>query len=336
MREFVLKQLPALLMLAALTTNMKQMQWLCRMIAFAGAMMVVLSLRFGGYVDNRLTLPGTSLGNPNDFATHLLLILPFCVWLIFSSSWAFKIVGVVSSGALGLIVLRSGSRGGFLTLIAMIAVIFWKSSGGQRLAIVAVCVAGTVLAVSIFPQVLWNRFETIYAGAPPANVGGFGDDSSETVAVAESSTNARWYILKRSVEFTLQNPLFGLGPGNFAIKEADLAHGEGRRGSWIGTHNSYTQASSEGGIPAFLFFAATLFSAMRINAGIHKRTRNRPELRNISRTALCLLVTIAGFSVNILFSHLAFRFYVPMLVGMTIAFSVVVEQEMTRRAPASV
>ena len=110
---------------------------------------------------------------------------------------------------------------------------------------------------------------------------------------------------------------------------------EGHRGIWIGTHNSYTQTSSETGIPGFLFFTATLFSCVRIAANIHTRTRNKPEFRHISRTALCLLVVIVSFSVNILFAHLAFRFYVPLLAGMTLAFSMCVERELARRAPAA-
>ena len=337
LQEFTTKQLPVFFMLTALIVNMKQVDRFYRMMGFAGAIIAAISLKYGGYssIDNRFTLPGTTIENPNDFATHLLMVFPFCVWMLFNGSWFYRLVGIASSSVLGLIILRSESRAGFLTLLAMVAVVLWKSSGSQRAVILAACLVSAVIAVAILPQALWSRFETIFASEATAANQGSDTDSAQTLSRAEASTNARWDIFKRSLAITIHNPIFGVGPGNFAVEDADIAHSEGRRGTWLGTHNSYTQASSEGGIPAFVFFVATLIGSMRVASRIHKRTRRRPELRHISQAALCLLVTVVGFSVNILFSHLDFRFYLPLLAGLTVAFSACAEREIARRAPAA-
>jgi hypothetical protein len=330
MQDYTLKQLPVLLMLVALTTSLGQVEWFCRTMAFTGVLLLLICLKFGGYADNRFMIPNTSLENPNDFATHLLIALPFCLLMILNSSRfsVLKVIGIVGVGGLTLAILRSGSRGGLIALLAVIALLFWHLPGIQRVSLLAVCVVCAGLATAIFPQVLWDRFKTILSTEAPAQTSTDSTSTdSRTVEFAESSTNSRWYLLKRSLVFSAKNPILGLGPGNFVVAETGLAKQEGRRGAWLGTHNSYTQASSEGGIPAFLFFTAALVSSIGINARIYKRTWRHRELKPIANTALCLMLALSGFAVDILFSHLAFRYYLPMLAGITMAFSAVAERE---------
>jgi O-antigen ligase len=116
------------------------------------------------------------------------------------------------------------------------------------------------------------------------------------------------------------------------VAEAATAKKEGTSGAWLGTHNTYTQASSEGGIPAFIFFTAALIGSMRLSAGVYRRARKQPQFRDLANMALCLLLTLVGFSVNILFAHLAFTYYLPMLTGLSIAFAAAAEREIEVRS----
>jgi O-antigen ligase len=62
-----------------------------------------------------------------------------------------------------------------------------------------------------------------------------------------------------SLETTAKHPLFGIGPGQF----------ENFSGSWHLTHNTYTEFSSEAGLPAlclFLFLVWTTFKNLRVRA----------------------------------------------------------------------
>jgi len=330
MQTYVEKQLPVLIMLIALITTVRETEWFCRMLGFSGLLLVGISLKYGGIEDNRLVIPGTSLENPNDFATHLLIALPFCLLLVLNSSRfsPYKLVGIAGMGGLVLTALRSGSRGGLLALLAVIVVLLWKASLKQRVGAIAVFVILGLIAGAVFPSVIWDRFQTILSSDS--------SDNSSTVAMAQASTDSRWYTFKRSLEFTAQHPLFGLGPGNYMVAEADAAKREGIRGSWLGTHNAYTQASSEGGIPAFVFFAAALFGSMRLSARVYKRSRPHRQLRHVANTALCLLLALVGFSVNILFAHLAFTYYLPALAGLTVAFAAAADPEIQAHAGRSV
>ncbi len=63
---------------------------------------------------------------------------------------------------------------------------------------------------------------------------------------------------------TLHHPIFGVGPGDFSFvswDERKAATGAG--GESLVSHNTYTQISSETGLPGFFFFAASLVLSFR-------------------------------------------------------------------------
>lgn len=138
----------------------------------------------------------------------------------------------------------------------------------------------------------------------------------EQLVEARGSSEARKNLLKASIKITIQNPLVGVGPGQFAVAENDDQKRLGRtRGAWQVTHNSYTEVSSETGIPGLLLFAGSFFlSASSRCAGLSLRASLYPEVR---RFATCLMLSIAAFAVCITFASLAYRFYLPTLIGLT-------------------
>ena len=71
---------------------------------------------------------------------------------------------------------------------------------------------------------------------------------------------------------------------------------------------------------------------MRLSARVYKRSRPHRQLRNVANTALCLLLALVGFSVNILFAHLAFTYYLPALAGLTVAFAAAADREIEAHA----
>ncbi|MEP6601120.1 MAG: hypothetical protein ABJB49_04840 [Nitrospirota bacterium] len=55
----------------------------------------------------------------------------------------------------------------------------------------------------------------------------------------------------------------GVGPGNFPVAYWTESKSQGKPAAWNVSHNSYTQVSSEMGIPGFIVFAAMLFYSFR-------------------------------------------------------------------------
>jgi O-antigen ligase len=142
------------------------------------------------------------------------------------------------------------------------------------------------------------------------------------------SVEARTRLLKASLELTLLNPLLGVGPGQFSPAENDMAVEAGaRRGSWQVTHNSYTEVSSEAGIPALLFFVGSMFFSFKGLSRIYRRTKGTPH-NMVRNAAFCLMLSLVGFSVSILFSSMAYRYYLPSLIGIAAVFITAATREL--------
>ena len=63
---------------------------------------------------------------------------------------------------------------------------------------------------------------------------------------------------------TAKHPVFGVGPGQFAIQRWDQKKAEGYRGTgYFVTHNSYTQMSSETGLPGLIILLTLLGGCYR-------------------------------------------------------------------------
>jgi len=56
-------------------------------------------------------------------------------------------------------------------------------------------------------------------------------------------------LFLRSIQLTFEHPILGVGPGEFMDAEAEEAAVAGKKAMWHFTHNSYTELSSETGLP---------------------------------------------------------------------------------------
>src|SRR5260221_7103736 len=106
------------------------------------------------------------------------------------------------------------------------------------------------------------------------------NDSDDLEAV--QSTAERNHLLKASIRFTMEHPIFGVGPGEFSDYEAAVAKTEGKRGTWLVTHNAFTQVSSEVGVPALLFFLAAIVMSFRTFGRVQQAARAHPQLRSMA------------------------------------------------------
>ena len=137
------------------------------------------------------------------------------------------------------------------------------------------------------------------------------------MANAHSSTQSRKELLKHSLVFTIHHPLFGVGPGMFAVADDIYEKALGaKKGSWLGTHNSYTQVSSEIGIPAFLFFVAAIWMALKGPYSIYQKTRGDPRLDEMGTIAMGLHYCLVIYAVTILFEHIAYTIMLPAFGGL--------------------
>jgi O-antigen ligase len=214
-------------------------------------------------------------------------------------------------------ILATGSRGGVIaTLVALIMMLLrlppLKKLG---LAFAALVIGFTMWRV--LPETTTRRLATLVS-----------DDAGGTDAIA--SGDSRQYLLRKSLQYTMQHPLFGVGPGEFADHEGFEAKALGIHGAWHETHNTYTQISSEAGIPAALLFILAVVSTYRLFSGTLKQARARapsPQNAIIAACAFCGLIALAAFSSSAFFLSFGYKFYFPALTGIAIAMSRAAQRE---------
>lgn len=276
---------------------------------------------------------GGSIANANDLAAHLMLVLSFVLFAALTSKPAklARPLAVVLS-CVGLYdIVRTGSRGAVLALGLCVIFILLRAPVRARIA-VALGIPVLALALSaLTPRETLIRYATIFSSAPdPA------DDTTDPSVTqdAENSTRARTYLLETSTLLTLQHPLFGVGPGEFEDEEAAVAKKANRHAAWAVPHNSYTQLSSEAGIPALAFQLAALGSAFLLLHRIYKQSAARPAFRAMQYGALCAMLAMVAFCTAIFFLSLVYFFYLPSLGGIAIALGQAASTESARLQPA--
>lgn len=109
-----------------------------------------------------------------------------------------------------------------------------------------------------------------------------------------------------SLKLTATHPIFGIGPGQF----------ENYTQTWFVTHNTYTQLSSEVGIPGFILFILILRQVFRNLRDVSRteRVQNDPQVQIL---AGAWRATFAGYLVGAFFASYAYELFIYGLVAFT-------------------
>lgn len=291
-------------------------------MAFSGAVIVVLSIVFSGGATNfrvELQESGT-LGNANDLAMALLLGIPGTI-LYFQlhkrGYYASRLFLLASLPFLLRTVAGTASRAGVLSLLLFAVALFWSASHLARVRVAVLALITAVLFFASAPKSTLLRYATIL---PFVSIQPTTWDEEKIQESAEASAQGRRRLLEQSLIMTLRHPLLGVGPGQFQTASAEISKQEGRRAEWHETHNTFTQISSECGIPAFLFYISALICSFRAAMRIRKKTLGVPGLEVHHRTAFCILLLLSFFTLNGFFGGLAYLPLFPFLAALADGF----------------
>jgi O-antigen ligase len=97
---------------------------------------------------------------------------------------------------------------------------------------------------------------------------------------------------------------------------------------WLVTHNSYTEVSSECGIPAFICYMAIIVACFRMNFRLRKVSANRPEWAEIANLNVALLSYILVYAVCSFFFSVAYTGTLPYCAGQTLALYLAAKQKL--------
>lgn len=263
-------------------------------IATMAAVSIMGHRGIGGMVFRTGGVVGGIFGNPNDLALSLALTFPLCLALLFSTHhplkkliWSFLLV------VLGYALMLTYSRSGFLAMAVAVSVCVYEFGlrGRRKYLVALVPIGGLALLLLASPARYGERIVSIVNPA---------EDWT-------GSTSSRQDLLKTSLIVTMQHPIFGVGPRNFQVLS----------GSWHGAHNTYTQVSSEAGIPALILLVLIL---KRTFFNLRQTQQLLPENEEAQVLARGLRASLFAYVIGAFFSDTAYHFFPYFLIGYASAF----------------
>lgn len=224
-----------------------------------------------------------------------------------------KLISLLILGALAMTVARTGSRGAFVSLVAVIGgmVVFLKNvSLDKRIGFVLVMGLGLVLAS---PPGYWDQMLTVLHPKQDYNW---------------SSQTGRKEVFLRGIGYMMSNPVTGIGVDNFARAEglySDRAEEHKWDPNtpgikWSAAHNSFLQAAAEMGIPGLVLFCTLVFGSIWQCLRIRKQMpshwyKGDAEEKFLYYTAVYLPVALFGFAVGGFFVSFAYMDLVYVLAA---------------------
>ena len=246
----------------------------------------------------------------NDFATFAVTAMPLALYFLHTAPrLRTRMLAAAALGILCLAFVYTGSRGGFVALLAMSAFVLIRySTISLRWRVGATVLVAAVL-LGAASERYWTQMSTILSDA----------DYNHT------DESGRLQIWRRGLGYILDNPIFGVGPHNFQAAEGMLSEFSDRQQRGIGVrwnapHNTYLQAAAELGILGLIIFIcviASAFAALR-RSNARERALQRGGLAR-NRLAPALTASLIGFVVGAFFLSLAYSEMLYTLVALAVA-----------------
>jgi O-antigen ligase len=278
--------------------------------------------------------------NPNDLALNMVALLPLAIFTMLRPGSMVKRASAAACAVfmLGAIV-ASHSRAGTLGLVAMIGVLALYAIR-QRPAFVFGGLLAAMLALPMLPASYWERMSSIT------------DESKDETG----SREARKTLFRESLQAFKENPLTGVGAGQFKNWNP-----QGREQPWRESHDVLLQVGAElgiGGLALFIFLIVrgglcvrrtrrllrrARTASARASRGTPARARPAATIAHVSPDEITFLdahsaamaASLTGWFVCALFASVAYNWTFYYLLALAAApRDIMLERMVVHRASA--
>lgn len=190
---------------------------------------------------------GSFLGDENDLALAMIVILPFAVYLFRQArSLPGRVFWGVGSGAILLTIIFTFSRGGFVGLTAMM--LYWVITSKNKAKAIGSLVLAGALVIAVAPQQYWARIETAT------------DINSGTAMKRRNNWAA-------ALRMFYDSPIWGVGGHNFGVLLPDYAieYSDEKRPTRWGrvSHSMYFDLLAQFGLLGILLIGSLIMQNFR-------------------------------------------------------------------------
>lgn len=304
------KVITIFVLMVNLITTRRRLHSIMKLVVFCGVLIALITITnyLTGHLDvshvSKELLPsltGNTFDNTNELALTLDLLLPFAIVFAVTNKGVARLAYAACAAVIAMGAVITFSRGGFLGLISMGAVLMWKLGRGRRGTTMVAAVALLGVFLVVMPSGYSERLFTIFS---PSN------DKT-------NSAQERQELLARGLDVALHHPIAGVGLANFAEYSV---HGKV-------AHNSYIETAAELGwigLLAYLTFLIAPFRSLRrIERGLlaadQTSSASAGEWRELYYLSVGLQAVMVAFLVCSFFASSQYFWHPYYVVGYSIA-----------------
>lgn len=228
------------------------------------SMYAVFSWRSGDYSGERLSFGNTF--DPNDIAYFIVSFITFnLLFLQKNNNNLIRFVSGINILVSTIALLKTGSRGGLISLLLVSTVLLFSKTKTLNLSFVKKAVICILAFISIqFVGMNTERYKTILNPKTDYN---YNDEEG------------RISLWKMGVGFMVSHPITGIGLNCFNEAIGREREKRGLAPKWQTAHNSLIQIGAETGFIGFFLFATLSFNAFKIFGKIVNKSENEDLLR---------------------------------------------------------
>ena len=298
---------------AASIRSVQDMEFYVRTNVYGGlfyAMLVNLFFHVGP--DGRLG--GLVYYDANDFALVMVATVPFAVYLLkFGRTGFRRAMALLALGLITLALVKSGSRGGFLGMIAVMVYILLRYRAIPSTTRLFVAVGGIALALFLGSDKYWKQMSTILHPTADYNW---------------TDPQGRRAVWQRGLGYVARNPVLGLGVASYPIAEGTVSAISQQRASvgrgfkWSVAHNSFLETAAELGIPGLILFIGLFVASFAALRKIRPGGMYGPGIeRRETALAQMLIGSLIGFAVSGSLVSAEYFSYLYLLFGLVIGLT---------------
>ncbi len=260
--------------------------------------------------DGLIRISGTAL-DPNDFAMHLVILVPMVFAIFFNyKNIAIRVLSLLLLALLVLNIIFTYSRGGMLGFaVVFIFSILTFSFQRKKVILPIILVAiGIASILPFIPAKYWERVQTITDFDDPA-------------------IQARLDTWKTGLGMMSDHPIRGVGLGAFRYEYIMRAYtsGDVKTKASLFSHNAYIQIGAEIGIPALALFLLLLFLCWMDLAKAEKVFLSRGDLL-FAGFSLSIKLGLLGYIVCAIFLTQAFLTMIWILLPLAVVSRIVAKE----------
>jgi O-antigen ligase len=270
----------------------------------------------------RITGP---FGDPNFFGQVLMAVLPLAIYrIIAENSWLWRGLAIGSAGLILFAVMNTFSRGAFVALVLMVALIMVERRVRPRM-VLALGLVG-VMGLFLMPAGYLERLDTfsLFTADNPSSV------------TEESSFRGRASEMISGLYMFGDHPFLGVGAGNYIVNYQRYASRVGfeQRNEARRAHSLYIETLAETGLFGFVSFAGIFLTLLyELNQARRKNRTSSPPISQWQTHLPAIQIGILCYLTTSILLHNSYIRYLWLLVALATAATRLAKMPASSSAP---